>query len=383
MFSDKLDALMNITNTRNSDLGKGCSFDPSYVSRLRSGSRELPGNSIFAGKAASFLTRRLDTDFKLRGAADITGRPDLADLDIDERIRVISEWLISDSVPGIKSSGITRIARDASVPESGAVNVLGFYGNEGKREAVLKFFETIKRRGKPHTLLLYSDENMSWMYEDPRFASKWNDYMNDLLRTGSSIKIIHSFRRDMTDLMEAVSKWLPLYLTGRIEPFYYPRLRDGLCRRSLFVARGCCAAVANSVSDNTSDTATLFTDDGALTASFDREFMNIAALCKPLLATIRNSDKDLKNTKLLKRMQEAADKAGRLIICGSGEAFPFIENPESLSPQIQTVKTSRIPAGSTLVIAPEVCAFLFAPDGVTFVIEEASLLSVLTDFITE
>ena len=42
MLAEKLDYIMKLTNTKNSDLAKALDFDPSYVSRMRSGKRGIP-----------------------------------------------------------------------------------------------------------------------------------------------------------------------------------------------------------------------------------------------------------------------------------------------------------------------------------------------------
>ena len=46
MFGKKLDFLMTITNTKNSTLGRVLSFDPSYISRIRNGSRKMHKNNL-------------------------------------------------------------------------------------------------------------------------------------------------------------------------------------------------------------------------------------------------------------------------------------------------------------------------------------------------
>ena len=41
-FSEKLNFLLNLTNTPNNMLAKHLSLDPSYISRLRRGERSVP-----------------------------------------------------------------------------------------------------------------------------------------------------------------------------------------------------------------------------------------------------------------------------------------------------------------------------------------------------
>lgn len=53
-FSEKLNFLLNLTNTPNNMLAKHLSLDPSYISRLRRGERSVP-HADYLRSIASFL----------------------------------------------------------------------------------------------------------------------------------------------------------------------------------------------------------------------------------------------------------------------------------------------------------------------------------------
>ena len=83
-----------------------------------------------------------------------------------------------------------------------SANVLPFYGNKGKRAAVELFLSRLCATGRSHTLLLYSDEDMSWLYEDAAFRSRWAALLVRILTLGGSIKMIHTVSRNATDSFE-------------------------------------------------------------------------------------------------------------------------------------------------------------------------------------
>ena len=311
MLSNRLDFLMRVTNTSNSALARAISYDQSYISKIRSGKRKLPRNRDFFEQAAPFFARNLTVDFQRKAVSDalLDGGP----LPEDRRQleKLLSAWLCTDTAAEdetigrllLGASGLTRDRLEASSPAhadlplkppeshgASTVGVLPFYGNDGKRAAVELFLSRLCATGKAHTLLLYSDEDMLWLYEDAAFASRWGKLLTRLLSQGSSIKMIHTINRNVADLMEAVQKWMPLYLTGEIEPFYCPRLRDGLCRRSLFVAPGHSALVSNSVMTNTEGMVNLLFDDPETVRSFETEYRNFLALCRPLMRIYRGAD---------------------------------------------------------------------------------------------
>ena len=61
IIGDKLNFLMRVTETRNNILGKAIAFDPSYISRIRTGSRGVPKHRDFIYPAAAFFAQAVQT----------------------------------------------------------------------------------------------------------------------------------------------------------------------------------------------------------------------------------------------------------------------------------------------------------------------------------
>ncbi|MDD4387520.1 MAG: hypothetical protein PHD15_07220 [Clostridia bacterium] len=169
------------------------------------------------------------------------------------------------------------------------INSTYYYGDEGKRQAVIRFLNNIKDKTN-QTLLLFSDESMNWMLEE-KFASNWSKLLIKVLKNGNRIKIIHTIAREYDEIFEAVSKWLPLYLTGMIEPFYYPKLRDGIIRRTLFICSSE-AIISNSIGNSTDDMLNIFITDKIAVSSLRKEFYNYLELCTPLMNVTTKPSKE-------------------------------------------------------------------------------------------
>ena len=92
-----------------------------------------------------------------------------------------------------------------------------------------------------------------------------------------------SFSRNANEMWKAVQKWLPLYMTGAISPYYYPRLRDGIWHRTIFVARGHSAMVSSSVQGQTGERLNLLLRDKSAVDALKHEFNAYLALCRPLM----------------------------------------------------------------------------------------------------
>lgn len=165
-----------------------------------------------------------------------------------------------------------------------------FYGIAGKRRAVVEVLTDILENGKPQTLLLFSDEATDWMSDDREFTMQWGFLMSQFLSEGGKIKIIHTVSRDLDEMMRAINQWMPLYMTGSIEPYYYPRKRDGIFKHSLFIAPNVSAVVSTSVGNTIDQAANVIFRDKNAVAAFEREFREYLSLCKPLMQIFTSED---------------------------------------------------------------------------------------------
>ena len=293
MVSEKLDFLMKLTQTRNSTLGRALNFDPSYIGRIRTGRRGIPRHRPFLEPAAAYFARNLTGSFQRRSAADAVCPglpwPD----DPEEAAKLILRWFTDDrlsaSPADTLSGGLCPAGAEQKAPASPlcpplpGTEALLFYGHAGKREAVEAFLTPLADSGKPHTLLLYSDEDFSWLYDDPLFTRRWLALMLSVIRSGGHIRIIHTVARSIGEMLEAVQKWMPLYATGAIEPYYCPRLRDGIYHRTLFVAAGHCAVISDSVGERSEGKLSLLIRSPEAADALAEEFRDYLALCRPLM----------------------------------------------------------------------------------------------------
>ena len=244
-FADRLDFVMGVTRTTNSSLARALSFDASYICRIRNGKRRLPHSQPFAEPAAAYLVSRMSDARQVRALEEEIGCAWPADG--REAAELLAEWLLTGSLLADAggTSAVSQViaALNTSVPDSldpaasdsnpmpddawgplSAESILQsphvsfHYGNEGKREAVLSFLGHLVAEGRPRELLLHSDEDMSWLYEDDAFARKWTALLLRVIDNGCRVRIVHAISRDANEMWEAVGKWIPLYMTGAIEP---------------------------------------------------------------------------------------------------------------------------------------------------------------------
>ena len=298
-LAEKIDFLMTLTGTRNSVLARALNYDASYTSRIRAGTRGLPDNQPFVEPASRFFARAVREDYQKRSLADVLACP-WPDNE-DDAAALIASWIVQDDSEEDATERMTAsfaaaaaaITGSESAENSDASIACGleaivrlFFHDDGRRDGVATFLAGLCDGG-PHTLLLYSDEPMEWLYEDRTFAAMWAQRMQTLVASGSRIRIVHTLGRDATDIWEAVRSWMPLYMAGAMEPYFYPRVRDGLYHRSLFVAPGHSALVSTSVQGQAGEAMSQIVTDKAAVASLEREFDALVSLCKPLMEIAR------------------------------------------------------------------------------------------------
>lgn len=290
IIADKLNFLMKVTGTKNNMLGRALSFDASHISRIRSGDRGLPSRRDFIVPAADYFARAVKTAAQRNTLARRLCPNSKWPESLEEATLLIAQWL-SEDVKELDYESLNRYftERDAvpapaeAVP-SAAGDTTGFYlGNEGKRQSVIRFLTGLAARHEPVTLLLHSEENMEWIYEKPEFARQWGQLLVTLLQQGGRIVIIHTLTRSFEEMLEAVSKWAPLYATGSIESYYYPKLRDNVFRRTLFIAREKAAVVACTTGESGENRLNMLIHDPIALKALEQEFYDFLSLCRPLM----------------------------------------------------------------------------------------------------
>lgn len=297
-FAEKLDLLMNITNTSNSVLARSISMDASFISRLRRGVRTPAKNVNYIQAMADCFSRNCRAEYQKAALWEaIRNSSELQPSETGTMTDLLYKWLrdnktepnsIDDFLEGVIHFQFKRM-RPVTPADIDRVNfrelseVEVLYGVKGKQTAILAFLSMVLKNKSPQTLLLYSDEDLGWLTDNPEFTAKWAALLAEVIRAGNRLKIIHTINRSFDEMLAAIKEWVPLYMTGAIEPYYYPRTRDGLFRRTLFIAPLTAAVTSSSVGSGIKNTANLlFTKKDTVNALIS-EFNDFLALCRPLM----------------------------------------------------------------------------------------------------
>lgn len=254
MFADKLNKLMTATATTNNRLAKALCVDTSLISRWRTGNRVPSKKADYNGAISRYFAEYSQVKCQVALLCEIMGLsydPKYTRAYIEEALKMWLEdsseqktslidgilFKISGYSPAILQGGAE--AKPAALPARGR-KAARYAGLQGMQDAALDFLTIVADLQKPVTLLLFSDEKMDWM-KGESFILQWKALIRRVIARGHRIKIVHNVTRNLSEMLLGVEQWLPLYMTGNIESYYFPGYRESTFAHSWFVAPGACA----------------------------------------------------------------------------------------------------------------------------------------------
>jgi len=203
--------------------------DPSLISKWRNNHRLLSYRSIHLLKIAEYFIA-YDCSPPLREILKAYGSKEDWD-NQEELLSWLCRWLTDPRPLPVTALGHSinhsRYSHDASYTV--------YLGNDGRREAVLRFLDYILTLPQGQQLYLMSQEDMAWLIEDRDFLAVWQDRLIQLLKKKHKIKIIHWVDRNVNRLNSIIRHWLPLHLTGGIESWFFPKYSNSPFQATLFI----------------------------------------------------------------------------------------------------------------------------------------------------
>ncbi|MCF0114258.1 MAG: helix-turn-helix domain-containing protein, partial [Erysipelotrichaceae bacterium] len=246
-FGKKLDVIMELLEISNVRMAKRINVDPSTVSRFRNGFR-LPKSPI-KELLVTALLERAESINKQNELSDICNIPVGVLLGSND---ALSTWLYStedlfnriqidnllDTIEQFQNSNSSHLPEVSLIVPDEIRNSdkTIYWGLEGYREAVLRFLGNAAVYGGE--LWLYSDRAEDWMMQDTDFYKSWTALMFLCVSKGVKIKIINNTEGNVAEMMQAISTWLPLYMSGKIEPYVCHLGKDTRFSRTIFLRVG-------------------------------------------------------------------------------------------------------------------------------------------------
>lgn len=294
---------MDALSISNSRLAMAISVDTSLISRWRNGSRTPGKKSDHIVLIARYLCSVAKMDYQRAALCETMGlRHHDHPLEGSALVREVTQWLSHKDGTGAVDNFLSELAlfrvntavqhcdfAMPSIPVSDKpdpIPVQVLYGVHGKREACINFLLHILAHPTPCKILLYSDEEMDWVFADRAFYQRFSTLMGMVIKKGCEITIIHTLNRDIVEMLSSIEMWIPLYMTGCIAPYYYPKYFKSIFTRTMFIASGVTAMTCETVSVNPDGGANLLTADSKMLKELEERFHSFLSVCRPLMRII-------------------------------------------------------------------------------------------------
>ena len=233
----KLDILLRELDINISRLAAFLHYDPSYLSKIRTGKRNPAHHQQFIEKICEYVASNYKDEQDRKKVTYLIQCNEDELADSSSYRRKLREWLNSSMPDGVDyvsaflrkvdsfnlDDYIRAIHFDSfkvpKVPFQLPVS-RHYYGLKEMREGELDFLKhtVLSKSMKP--LYICCDMPVEDMAADEDFAKKYMFGLAMVLKKGLHIHIIHDVERPMKDMMLGLENWVPLYMTGQISPYY-------------------------------------------------------------------------------------------------------------------------------------------------------------------
>ena len=235
--SQKLDILLRELDINISRIAAFLHYDPSYLSKIRTGKRNPAHQQQFIEKICEYVASNYKDEQDRKKVIYLIQCNEDEITDSSLYRKKLREWLSSSKPEDVDYvSGFLRKVDSFNLDDyiraihfdSFKVPKVPFqlpvsrhyYGLKEMREGELDFLKhtVLSKSMKP--LYICSDMPVEDMAGDEDFAKKYMFGLAMVLKKGLHIHIIHDVERPMKDMMLGLENWVPLYMTGQISPYY-------------------------------------------------------------------------------------------------------------------------------------------------------------------
>lgn len=257
-----LNILVDALELNAADLARFLGYDPSHLSKIRSGARRpgkgdefCEGIAVYVSnqiteRNASTLARLIgcEVEYMLTPVAARTALFEWLSSEAPKRENAVEHFLyqldefdLNEYLQAVKFDAITVPSSPFQFPKN-----KDYYDIEGFREAELSWGRATILSKNMDDVFMYSDMPMEEEAQDEEFAKKWMMGIAMILKKGLRINIIHDLNRPLEEMMLGLEGWIPLYMTGQVSPYYFKHYKPSIFNRFLRVS-GAAALFGDSV----------------------------------------------------------------------------------------------------------------------------------------
>ena len=303
MLRENFNALIDVMDVSVAKLCRYTNYDSSTIFRFRSGARQPAEPERFAAAVASYLSREMDTEQQRQVAAELLGCPAGELADRAAYCRRVQERLLGSHPPreNTVSRFLTKLdefdlneyIRSIHFDELKVPTVpfqlparCTYTGLRQMMDSELDFMKAAVLSRSTEPVFMYSDMPMTEMAKDAEFPKKWMFGMAMLLKKGLKLQIVHNIDRALPEMMLGLESFIPMYMTGQINPYYFKAPQGSVFLHFLRVS-GTAALSGEAVAGHHSEGKYYLTNNRAEVAYYRRRADALLENAKPLMDIYR------------------------------------------------------------------------------------------------
>lgn len=251
-FSKNLSELINTLKININEMSKYITFDASHISRIRYGKTKPSDPINFCTKVTDFIISKYNTEEERKALNLFLGTNDIND--DKELFELIFNYLTKgSSTPNNEyiSSFLTNLDNfnlndyikaihfdELKVPTIPFYRVKSknYYGLEEMKKGEIDFFKATILSKDNKDIFMCSDMPMEDMAKDTDFGKKWMFAIAICLKKGLRLNIIHNLDRPFNEMMLGLESWIPIYMTGQVNPYYLKEVKNSVYNHLNYVS---------------------------------------------------------------------------------------------------------------------------------------------------
>ena len=239
VFRKNFNELISLFNINVSDLARFIGYDASYLSKIRSGIRKPYNFKDFTNSICQYITNNyLNSSYK----STLKDILKCKDIDLDDKELILDKlyyWLTNNVLKNDNDNMNSFFQKLDGFDLNDYIKAIKFdklivptlpkilfktkiyYGFEGCKEAQLEVLKQIAFSKNKEEIFWYSNLPFDEMSKDLKFSKKYMMYLAFILKKGFKLNIVHDLDRPFNELLLGLEGWIPLYMTGQINPYYF------------------------------------------------------------------------------------------------------------------------------------------------------------------
>lgn len=337
-FSDKLKILMEITQTSNKALAKYLIVDPSMISQLRTGARNVTKKNVHLRNMSTYFATNCQTQSKFVALKELIDSDELTnDCTVTELSDIIYRYLTADDLKTNSSSKIIsevfkenpRVRKSKLTPHELPDKSLMVCHNEDEKKTYMrKLFEYYLTLEKPGVIYFASEEVVDWIYNDKEFYNDFRSWCITIIEKGFSIIRIMKPMENREHFLKNQLMWLPVYLTGGVRLYYYPHFRDDIYRQTVIAMNNSASYFSSSLARTGTCYYSFVSTNPSLSSAYVTQLKDYLGLCRPSMY-ICKTEHDITSV-FGKLMTLPGDRISKSFVL-SPESIPYMEMVEYMS----------------------------------------------------